>query len=129
MFCATLFVFLVSLKYFSIQIVKSVSVYPVHIQSMNLALSTLQVQRHEYSRDLNIVIYACSCTLSFMLLTRVCFHIYSICFYTIHVVVVEPSYVFGHWLAFCVVFDRLFLFFCGCFGTSCAEATAVSVLI
>jgi len=39
---------------------------PVHIKLMVLASSTLHIQRHEYSGDLNIVIFVLCC---FVLLT------------------------------------------------------------
>jgi len=42
-----------------------ISLDPVQIQSMTLASSTLQIRRHGYSGDLNIVISVGFCTLSF----------------------------------------------------------------
>ncbi|AES75693.1 hypothetical protein MTR_6g055240 [Medicago truncatula] len=42
-----------------------ISFDPVQIQSMTLASSTLQIRRHGYSGDLNIVICADICTLPF----------------------------------------------------------------
>jgi len=38
---------------------------PVQIQPMTLASSTLQIRRHDYSGDFNIVIFVGLCTLSF----------------------------------------------------------------
>ncbi|AES98356.1 transmembrane protein, putative [Medicago truncatula] len=38
---------------------------PVRIQSMTLSSSTLQIRRHGYSGDMNIVISVGVCTLSF----------------------------------------------------------------
>jgi len=62
--CATLFVFLVSLRYL-ISLDCLISFDPVQIQSMTLVSSTLQIRRHGYSGDLNIVICVGICTLSF----------------------------------------------------------------
>jgi hypothetical protein len=62
--CATLFVFLVSLR-FLIASDCQISFDPVQIQSMTLALSTLQIRKHGYSGDLNIVICVGFCTLPF----------------------------------------------------------------
>ena len=53
--CATLFVFLVSIRYLIVSDCQ-ISFDPVQIQSMTLASSTLQIRRHGYSGDLNIVI-------------------------------------------------------------------------
>jgi hypothetical protein len=62
--CATLFVFLVSLKYL-IGSDCQISFDIVQIRSMTLESFTLQIQRHGYSGDLNIVICVGICTLSF----------------------------------------------------------------
>ena len=62
--CATLFVFLVSLRYL-IASDCQISFDPVQIQSMTLASSTLQIRKHGYSGDLNIVICVGICTLPF----------------------------------------------------------------
>ena len=62
--CATLFVFLVSLRYL-IGSDCQISFDPVQIQSMTLASSTLQIRRHGFSGDLNIVIGVDICTLPF----------------------------------------------------------------
>jgi len=62
--CATLFVFLVSLKYL-IASDCQISFDPVQIQSMTLVSSTLQIWKHGYSGDLNIVICVGICTLPF----------------------------------------------------------------
>jgi len=62
--CAALFVFLVSFKYLfgsDCQIRFDL----VQIQSMTLASSMLQIPRHGYSGDLNILIYVDFCTLPF----------------------------------------------------------------
>jgi len=62
--CVVLFVFLVSFKYwFSSD--SHISFDPVQIQSMTLTSSMLQIRRHGYSGDFNIVICAGFCTLSF----------------------------------------------------------------
>ncbi|AES64139.1 hypothetical protein MtrunA17_Chr2g0285721 [Medicago truncatula] len=65
--CATLFVFLVSLRYL-IASDCQISFDPVHIQSMTLVSSTLQIRKHGYSRDLNIVIVYAFVLCRFMLL-------------------------------------------------------------
>jgi len=62
--CATTFVFLVSLRYL-ISLDCLISFDPVQIQSMTLVSSTLQIWRHGYSGNLNIVICVGICTLSF----------------------------------------------------------------
>ena len=62
--CATLFVFLVSFRYLFGSDCQ-ISFDPVQIQSMTLASSTLQIRRHAYSGDLNIVICVGFCTLPF----------------------------------------------------------------
>jgi len=62
--CATLFVFPISLRYL-IGSGCQISFDPVQIQSMILTSSTLQIRRHGYSRDLNIVICVGICTLPF----------------------------------------------------------------
>ena len=53
--CATLFVILVSFRYLFDSNCQ-ISFDPVHIKSMTLESSTLQIRRHEYSGDLIIVI-------------------------------------------------------------------------
>jgi len=62
--CATLFVFLLFLRYL-IGLDCQISFDPMQIQSMILASSMLQIRRHDYSGDLNIVICLGICTLSF----------------------------------------------------------------
>jgi len=62
--CAALFIFLVSFRYL-FDLDCQVSLDPVHIQSMILASSTLQIWIHGYSGILNIVICAGFCILPF----------------------------------------------------------------
>jgi len=62
--CVTLFVFLVSLRYL-IASDCQISFDLVQIQSITLASSTLQIRKHGYSGDLNIVICVGICTFSF----------------------------------------------------------------
>ena len=62
--CVVLFVFLVRSGIGSVQIVRSTTI-PTQIQSMTLTSSTLQIRRHGYSGDLNIVICVGFCTLTF----------------------------------------------------------------
>jgi len=62
--CATLFVFLVFLRYL-IGSDCEISFDSVQIKSMALASSTLQIRGHDYSGDLNIVICVGICTLLF----------------------------------------------------------------
>jgi len=50
--CATLFVFFLLFRVCSVQVVRSASIQP-----MTLASSTLQIRRHCYSGDFNIVIF------------------------------------------------------------------------
>jgi len=65
--CVTLFVFLVSLMYwFGTDCQTSFNL--VQIQSMTLVTSTLQIRRHVYSGDLNIISVA-FVLYRFMLLT------------------------------------------------------------
>jgi len=62
--CATLFVFLVSFGYL-FDSDRQISFDSVQIKSMTLESSTLQIWRHGYSGDLNIVICVGFSTLSF----------------------------------------------------------------
>ena len=62
--CAALFVFLALFRYL-LGSDCQISLDPVQIQSMTLASSTLQIRRHGYSGDLNIVICVGICTLLF----------------------------------------------------------------
>jgi len=48
-----------------------ISFEKVHIWSMTLTASTFQIRRHEYSKDLNIVIFVCICTLPFYAISTV----------------------------------------------------------
>ncbi|AES67114.1 transmembrane protein, putative [Medicago truncatula] len=54
-----------SIKMYLITSDCQISFDPVQIQSMTLASSTLQIRKHGYSRDLNIVICVGICTLPF----------------------------------------------------------------
>jgi len=63
-FCATLFVFLVSLRYL-IGSDCQINFDPVQIQSMTLTSSTLQIRIHGYSKDLNIIMCVGICTFPF----------------------------------------------------------------
>ncbi|AES93993.1 transmembrane protein, putative [Medicago truncatula] len=54
--CATLFVFFVTFRYLFGSDCQ-ISFDPVQIQSTTLTSSTLQIRRHDYSEDINIVIY------------------------------------------------------------------------